>query len=242
MNRMRLPLLIAVVVIVALLLPGPAIIAAPEAPRMTGITSLVGGAPGVTLAYGAKGDAKTGMVTFVGRVYNTQSSMYWKLNRLRAKIPWNAQLVETWCALPGTAPADGPDADGWIQWNNMKSGSETSSPLCGFTVAGWDGKATLNSGWEASWQGQIPSKTPSNVGGYTDDTNNRLSVKAATVNYPFDRQTVGGVVTDGVYRVVGVDGSNAGSSQILVPSAEAFLALKARVDKLAPAASSQDDE
>ena len=38
-KRMRLPLLIAVIAIVALLLPGPAALADPSWPRLTGTTS-----------------------------------------------------------------------------------------------------------------------------------------------------------------------------------------------------------
>jgi len=235
---MRLPLLIAVVVIVALLLPGPALMAAPEAPRMTAVTSY-NPSPSAVMAYGAKGDAKTGMVTFVGRVYNNYTKVNFQLNKIRAKIPWNAQLVETWGGLPGTAPADGPNSEGWIQWNMAKgmNNAESNSAMFGFTVAGWDGKSTLTVGWECAWAGipntgSDPKKTNS-VGGFTDETNMRDNVKAVTVNYPLDRQNVPGFgISDGIYRVVGVDGNNYGSANINVPSAEAFLALKKDVDAL----------
>jgi hypothetical protein len=95
-NKMRLPLLIAVVVIVALLLPGPlALAVTPDPPRMMGITSMISGSPGVKIVYGAKGDAKTGMVTFVGRGYNTQADIDWGKVGLGAKVPAGVYLVES---------------------------------------------------------------------------------------------------------------------------------------------------
>jgi len=234
-QKMRLPLLIAVVVVVALLLPGPALMAAPsgiDAPRMQSFTSYMNGSPGIVLVYGAKGDPKTGMVTFNARVYNTYAQVTWRMNKIRAKMPWNAQLLESWGGLPGSNIADGPDPEGWIQWNTGKAASETNTAYYGFTVGGWDGKSQLTVGWEASWMGSVFDKKPNSLSGYTDDTNNRNNVKVVTVNYPFDLQTIGGQPTKGIYRAVGFDGSNEGTAYIMVPSADAFLALKKDVDAL----------
>lgn len=160
-------------------------------------------------------------------------------------MPWNAQLVESWCGTPGNQPADGPDADGWLQWNNKKGGGETSSPVCGFTVAGWDGKSMLQTGWQASWDGMIPDKKPNSLG-YIDDTNNRDNVVVASVNYPFDTQEMSkGVFTKGYYRVVGVDGSNNGRGFVYVPTENKFMELENAVKALqakAGSAATQEEE
>ncbi len=217
-KRLRLPLVIAVVVIVALLLPGASMIAAPEPPRMTGITSYIAGSPGMKMAYGAKGDPKTGMVTFVGRLYNaTQVDTVLNI-RYRARIPDGTQLVESWCSTPGTYPVDGVGPDGWIEWARVRQtrGPGGSASLCGFTVSGWDGKSQLTSGWQASWD----SKT--GVQSWTDFEGAKHYDTAVTVKYPFD---FGGIV-----KVVGVNES------VDVPTAAAFKALQDDVAKLKAAA------
>jgi hypothetical protein len=236
-NRMRLPLLLAVVVIVAMLLPGPlALAVTPDPPRMMGITSMgtLTGSPGVKITYGANGDAKKGMVTFVLRGYNTQADIDWGRRALRAKVPWGVNLLESWCSQPGTFPGDYDPNTGWIEWSNQQGGgfgSETNTAVCGFTVGGWDGKQVLDSGVEVHWAGAKVDKKP-NALGWTDGTNNRQNVATASFRYPFDTEIVGGAPVRGFFLVVPQDGGNEGQSSIYVPSSAKFRELEARVKAL----------
>ena len=209
-NRLRLPLVIAVVVIVAMLLPGASMIAAPETPRLNGTTSFYTG-PGIQLRYGVKGDAKTGMVTFVARVTNDSSD--WIRNvQLKGRIPDGTTLVESFCSIPGTYPGD---SDGqWVTWSRIQRqrNPEGSTSVCGFTVSGWDGKKQLVSGFQAWWDGN------KNVSTWTDESGGVQKDKAVTIKWPYD--------ADGTVKVVGVDDT------FSVPTAASFSALKSDVDKL----------
>jgi hypothetical protein len=234
-NKMRLPMIIAVVVIVALLLPGPlALAVTPDPPRLTGANSFVSGTPGAKLNYGAKSDAKTGMVTFVGRSYNTSSNINWGKVSLAVKVPNGTNLIESWCSQPGTYPGDYDPNTGWVRWSVVKRAagvSETSTHLCGITVGGWDGKAILDSGWEADWAGAIISSSPASLG-WKDGTNNRNNILTASFRYPFDTEIVSGSPVRGFYRVLTKDTDNAGGDNVYVPSSATFRALEARVKAL----------
>lgn len=212
-NRLRLPLVIAVVVIVAMLLPGASMIAAPENPRVTGISSYISGSSGMKMTYGAKGDAKNGLVTFVGRLYNTSADTVLNV-RYRARIPDGTSLVESWCVTPGTYPVDSVAPDGWIEWSRVRQTrtADGSAPLCGFTVSGWDGKSQLVSGWQASWD----SKT--GVQNWIDEFGAAHYDVAATVKFPFD--------FGGFQNAQGVDAA------FLAPTKATFDALAARVKAL----------
>ncbi|MCL4498909.1 MAG: hypothetical protein M1335_01525 [Chloroflexi bacterium] len=230
-KRMRLPLLIAVVVIVALLLPGPAIVASGDFPRLTGTTSFVAGTPGVKVAYGAKADAKAGTITFVGKAFNTQANVNWTKVVLSAKVPDGLTLEESWCTLPGTTPGSGPDANGYVQWMfPKKAGSETSIPMCGFTVSGWDGKSTVTTGWIANWAGSTGGKAPGGVSTWVDASGGVHSDSAVTVNFPFD--------STGFVKVIGND------DKFDVPTKATFQSLEKRVKALEASAgipSGQDE-